>query len=257
MPIEAQDISVGYSSSKLILEAESCCIQEGKMNVIIGKNGSGKSTLFKALCRQLALKEGSVFVDGVRMDKLKQTDLAKQIGMLFQENFAPAGLTVRELVSYGRYSHSKLMETLSREDWAAVDFALETTGASKFSSFDVSQLSSGQKQLAWIAMLVAQGAKYLFLDEPTTYLDLKNQFEVLDCLKTLNKDYGKTIVMILHDLNLAFQYADYVIMMKDWKIAGSGSAEDMLDEKLLSSLFDIQVKVIKASGKTYCIPSKD
>ena len=254
MTIEAKHISVGYGQS-IIIDDTSMHIEEGKINVIIGKNGSGKTTLFKALCKQLDPKAGIVCLNEIDIRGIKQTELAKQIGILFQENFTPGGLTVRELVSYGRYAYTGMLNPMTKADWEAVDKALEVTGMLSFSSRDVSELSSGQRQMVWIAMLVAQEARYLFLDEPTTYLDLKNQFEVLECLKMLKEKLGKTIVMILHDLNLAFQYADYVIMMKDWKLIQSGKTEDMINETLLSDAFDVNIKVVKADGRAYCIPA--
>ena len=223
--------------------------------MIIGKNGSGKTTLFKTLCRQLDPKAGVVRLNDIDIRGIKQTELAKQIGILFQENPQLGGLPVRELVSYGRYAYTGLMKPMCKEDWEAVDKALEITKMSQFAKKDINELSSGQRQMVWIAMLVAQEAKYLFLDEPTTYLDLKNQFEVLDCLKSLKETLGKTIVMILHDLNLTFQYADYVMIMKNWKLVRSGTTGEMINEDYLSDAFDVKIKVVKADGRAYCIPA--
>ena len=256
MAIEAKDITVSYGD-KVILDGLSCTIEEKKTSIVIGKNGSGKSTLFKALSRQLKPKKGVVTLNGIDINGITQIEFAKQIAILFQENPALAGLSVKDLVSYGRYAYTGMMNPMSKEDLEAVDRALEITKTKAYADSDINELSSGQKQMAWIAMLAAQESKYMFLDEPTTYLDLKNQFDVLDCLKNLKENYGKTIVMILHDLNLAFQYADNIIMMKDWKIAYSGEKEEMLKEDYLEEIFDTPIKVVKSSDVAYCIPVRD
>ena len=257
MSIKAENIIAGYGD-KVILDKLSCAIEDKKINVVIGKNGSGKSTLFKVLCRQLKPKEGVVTLNDINFNGLTQIEFAKQIAILFQENPNLSGLTVRDLVSYGRYAYTGLMRPMSEEDKVAVDKALEITKTFLYSNTDISELSSGQRQMAYIAMLAAQESKYMFLDEPTTFLDLKNQFDVLDCLKNLKEEFGKTVIMILHDLNLAFQYADNIIMMKNWGIIHYGKKEEMLKEEYLEETFDTPVKVIKTSdGNAYCIPARD
>lgn len=255
MTILADKITSGYDK-KIIIDNQTIEISEGKINIIVGPNGCGKSTLFKSLCRQLHLFSGKVFLNAIDVQGITNKEFAKNVGILFQENQLPHDITVRELVSYGRFAQTGLFSSFSEKDENVIENAMAITNVKQFENKEVNSLSSGQRQLVWIAMLVAQEAKYLFLDEPTTYLDLKNQFEILNCLVKLNKEQNKTIIMILHDINIAVQYADIIFVMNDGKIITSGAVENVITEEMLKNIFDINVKIIKEDNKIYCIPHK-
>lgn len=256
MTVSAHNITVGYEA-KDILKDESIEIEEGKINIIIGKNGCGKSTLLKTLCRQLLPKKGQVLLNGLNVNSIIRRGFAQLVGILFQENNIPHELTVKELVSYGRFAQISLFSKLSEDDERKIHNAMQMTNTLQFAEREVNSLSSGQRQLVWIAMLIAQEAQFIFLDEPTTYLDMSNQFEILRCLDRLNKEEGKTIVMILHDINIAMQFADKMFIMKDGHIEKQGTVKEIAeDEKLLKSVFDVNIKILKENDSYYCIPSK-
>jgi len=253
--LEAKNVTVGYHGSPTpILVDESVKMLTGKINVLIGPNGSGKSTLLKTLVRQLKPSSGSVVLDGKDIHSLSTIQMAMKVGVLFQENAAPGDITVEELVYYSRYSRLGLFEALTEADHEAVEKALEMSGTAHMRKTLVSNLSSGQRQLAWIALLLAQTPEFLFLDEPTTFLDLAHQFEVLDCIRKLNRELGATVVMIIHDLNLALQYADRIYAMKDGKTVRSGPPGEVVTPELLRDVFGIDAKVMLDGDVACCIP---
>ena len=256
MSIEAENITVGYDS-KNILSNESIEIEDEKINIIIGKNGCGKSTLLKTLCRQLLPKEGRVLLNGLNVNSITRKGFAQMVGILFQENNIPHELTVKELVSYGRFAQIGVFSELNENDDRKIKEAMQMTNTLQFAEREVNSLSSGQRQLVWIAMLIAQEAQYIFLDEPTTYLDMSNQFEILKCLSKLNQENHKTIVMILHDINIAMQFADKMFIMKDGHIEKQGTVKEIAeDEDLLKNVFGVNIKIIKENNSYYCIPMK-
>ena len=173
---------------------------------------------------------------------------------MFQENSIPNDITVKELISYGRFAHINLFSELKEEDKNIINNAIKICGIKKFEDNYVNELSSGQRQLVWIAMLISQNSEYMFLDEPTTYLDLKNQFEIMNCIKKINKELNKTIVLILHDINLAAQYADYIFMMKNGEIKYKGLPLDVLTEDNIKEIFNINVKIIKTNENILICP---
>jgi len=253
--LETRHITVGYHGSPVpILVDESVRILSGKINVLIGPNGSGKSTLLKALVRQLRPTSGDIVLDGNDIRSLTPLQMAAKIGVLFQENSAPGDITVEELVYYSRYSRLHLFEALTEVDHQAVERALQLTGTAPMRKTLVSNLSSGQRQLAWIALLLAQTPEFFFLDEPTTFLDLAHQFEVLDCIRKLNRELNATIIMIVHDLNLAMQYADQIFVLKDGKSVRSGAPHEVITPELLREVFGIEAKVLLDEGVSCCIP---
>lgn len=254
MTIEAFKITSAYDSDKPILIDESVEIKQGKINIIIGKNGCGKSTLMKTLCKQLKPIKGIVKLNGIDENDLSIKAFAKKVGILFQENQIPKELKVRDLISYGRFAQIGIFSEMSGEDDEKIEEAMQLTGTKKFENLEVYMLSSGQRQLVWIAMLLAQEADFLFLDEPTTYLDLKNQFDILNCLKKINLEKEKTLILILHDINIAAQYADYMFAMKDGKIIKEGPTDEVLTEKFLKDLYEVDIEVIKNNGHIYCLP---
>ncbi len=238
----------------LVVNGQSLQIRPGKINALIGPNGSGKSTLLKALARQLAPDSGQVILDGQDIAKLPARELARNLGMLFQERTAPGDLTVEELVYHGRYPHRKLFEPPRPEDDTAVVSALYLSGITDLRRRPLGELSGGQKQLAWIAMAVAQSPRYLLLDEPTTFLDLAHQFDVMDLLLRLNREFGKTIVLVVHDINLAARYADYLFAMRDGKITAEGAPAAVLTEETLRRVFDVETRVIEQAGTLFWVP---
>lgn len=255
MNLKGKNLTLKYDKN-IIIENESFEIQENKINVILGPNGSGKTTLFKSLCKQLIPSSGNILLNDKNISKYKNKDFAKIISILFQENIAPNDLTVKELISYGRFAHIGLFSDLNEEDNKIIEDAMNLTNTKQFENKLINELSSGQKQLVWTAMLIAQDSKYMFLDEPTTYLDLKNQFEIMNCIKRINKKLNKTIILILHDINLAAQYADYIFMLKDKKIKYKGLPIEVLSENNIKDIYDINVKIIKEDKNILICPFK-
>lgn len=239
-----------------VIQEESLHIPAGKITALIGPNGSGKSTLLKALARQLAPEKGRVILDGRDISTLPSRELARTLGILFQEHTVPGDLTVEELVCHGRYPHGGLFQAFSAKDDAAVEEALRLADLAALRHRPLGQLSGGQRQLAWIAMALAQEPRYLFLDEPTTFLDLAHQFDLMDLVHRLNRDLGTTIAFVVHDLNLAARYADLIFAMRDGKILASGSPAEVLTVETLRRVFEVEARILcdEESGTLLCIP---
>lgn len=218
-------------------------IPENKVTAIIGANGSGKSTLLKSITRIIPYDSGNVILDGEEINNIDTKELAKKLSILPQTQEITEGLTVGELVSYGRFPHQSGLGRLKREDYYAIDKALEMTGTDKFKYRSLDALSGGQRQRVWIAMALAQETETIFLDEPTTYLDLAHQLEVLTLLSDLNKNENRTIVMVLHDLNQAARFADFIIAMKDGKIVKAGDPEEVISAPVLKKIFNIDAMI--------------
>jgi iron complex transport system ATP-binding protein len=233
-----EDLHIGYGE-QLIVKELSIHIPDGKVTTIIGSNGSGKSTLLKAMTRIIPFQAGAVILDGKSISTEHTKRLAQKMAILPQTPEGASGLTVGELVSYGRFPYQKGFGRLSKEDLEMIDWALEVTGTASFKYRTVDALSGGQRQRVWIAMALAQDTEMIFLDEPTTYLDLAHQLEVLELLKSLNEEQGRTIVMVLHDLNQAARYADHLIALKEGRIVKAGSCEEVMNEAVLKEVFHI------------------
>jgi len=257
MSIVSERLCVRYHVRQpFVLTDVSLDIPPGKITAFIGPNGSGKSTLLKTLARQLVPESGRVLFDGEDIATLAPRQLAQRLGILFQENIAPPDLTVEGLAYHGRYPYRRLFESLTAEDHDAVETALKLTGIADLRDRRLNHLSSGQKQLAWIAMLLAQQTGCLFLDEPTTFLDLAHQFDVMDCLRRLNRQLGKTIVLVVHDLNLAARYADCLFALRDGRLVASGVPEKVLTVETLQAVFDVRTRMIRddETGTLHCLP---
>ena len=255
--LHGDGLTVRYDRNlPVVIDGQSIAISEGRITALIGPNGSGKSTLLKTLARQLAPETGQVVLDGRDIASLSRLQFARRVGMLFQENVAPAGLTVEDLVYHGRYGHRRLFESFTPEDRAAVEHALRMADIEHLRHRPVGRLSSGQKQLAWIAMALAQETQYLFLDEPTTFLDLAHQFEVMDLIQKLNRELHKTIVLVVHDLNLAARYADCIFALRAGRIAASGTPTEVLTPAILRQVFDVEARIIRddQSNLFFCLP---
>ena len=239
----AKDLTLGYGD-RIIVDGLDLAIPTGVITTVIGPNGCGKSTLLRALGRLLKPKSGSVVLDGKAISSMKTKDVARVLGMLPQTPVAPEGLTVADLVARGRHPHQSWIRQWSADDEGEVAQALELTGVSDLADRPVDQLSGGQRQRAWISMALAQGTDILLLDEPTTYLDLAHSMEVLDLVDQLHEEMGRTVVMILHDLNLAVRYSDHLIVMRDGAVVASGVPKDIISAELLLEVFGLEAAVI-------------
>ncbi|WP_088889168.1 ABC transporter ATP-binding protein [Leptolyngbya ohadii] len=227
-----------------------------RVTALVGANGCGKSTLLKGLARLLKPQSGMVYLDGTAIAKLQTKDIAKKLGMLPQSPLAPEGLTVRELVAQGRYPHQSWFQQWSKEDEQLTEQALVMTDMVEFGDRPMDSLSGGQRQRAWIAMALAQNTPILLLDEPTTFLDLAHQIEILDLLYDLNQTRGQTIVMVLHDLNQACRYADYLVAMHQGAIYAQGSPIEVMTEEMVREVFRLESRIMAdpVTGTPMCIP---
>lgn len=241
--ISAEHISVAYED-KVILEDLSLDLLDGNITTIIGSNGCGKSTLLKALTRIQAIKSGQILIDGEAIAKLSTKEVAKKIALLPQVLEATEGISVYELVSYGRFPHQKYLGNLTSFDRDKIHWAMEVTKVTPYANLDVDSLSGGQRQRVWIAMALAQDTDTIFLDEPTTYLDMNHQLEILELLYRLNQENHKTIIMVLHDLNLAARFSDCLVAMKDGKIKYQGNAEEIMTDAILKDIFRIKAQIV-------------
>jgi iron complex transport system ATP-binding protein len=248
------ELNIGYGDH-LIVKDLSVQIPDKKITTIIGSNGCGKSTLLKAITRIISHQSGRVLLDGEDISKGNTKELAKKMAILPQTPESASGLTVGELVSYGRFPHQKGMGRLSKKDYEVINWALEVTGTSDFKYRQVDALSGGQRQRVWIAMALAQETDIIFLDEPTTYLDMAHQLEVLELLQKLNNEQERTIVMVLHDLNQAARFADYIVALKEGEIVKAGNCEEVITHEVLKKVFQIDAAIGRdpRTNKPMCI----
>jgi iron complex transport system ATP-binding protein len=252
--ITAQSLSLAYDKQTIVHELN-LSIEAGTITALIGPNGCGKSTLLRGLSRLLMPTKGAVHLEGQDIHRMKAKELAQKLGILPQSPIAPEGLTVYELVAQGRYPHQSWFQQWSKEDEALVQEALRITNLAMFAERPVDTLSGGQRQRAWIAMALAQETATLLLDEPTTYLDLAYQLDVLDLLADLNEQ-GRTIVMVLHDLNQAARYADRLIALRGGQIVAQGSAEEVMTPETLKQVFGLNAQIIQdpITGTPMAVP---
>lgn len=237
-----QDLNVSYGE-RIIVKDLGIEIPDKKITTIIGSNGCGKSTLLKAMTRIIPHQSGSILLDGKSITTENTKELAKKMAILPQTQETASGLTVGEVVSYGRFPYQKGFGRLTKKDMEVIDWALEVTRLSEYKYNPADALSGGQRQRVWIAMALAQETEMIFLDEPTTYLDIAHQLEVLELLQSLNRKQGRTIVMVLHDLNQAARFADYIIAMKDGNIIKAGSCEEVISREVLKKVFQIDAVI--------------
>lgn len=248
------ELNVGYSD-RLIVKDLSVSIPDKKITAIIGSNGCGKSTLLKAMTRIISHQTGSIILDGENITKENTKVLAKKMAILPQTPESASGLTVGELVSYGRFPYQTNFGRLTKKDYEVIDWALEVTKTKEFKFRPVDALSGGQRQRVWIAMALAQETDIIFLDEPTTYLDMAHQLEVLELLQKLNREQERTIVMVLHDLNQAARFADYIVALKDGEIVKAGNCEDVINHHVLRTVFQIDTEIGRdpRTNKPMCV----
>ncbi|WP_439628770.1 ABC transporter ATP-binding protein [Shinella sp.] len=253
--LRSERISVGYSGAP-VLKAIDIAIRDGSITALIGANGSGKSTLLRTLARIIQPSAGTVYLDGKSIATLPTKTVAQALALLPQNPVSPEGLTVRQLCRFGRHPHKGVLSRPSRHDEEMVEDALTATGLLDLCDRELDQLSGGQRQRAWIAMALAQETPLLLLDEPTTYLDIAHQLEVLDLLKRLNTDQGRTIVMVVHDLNQAAQYADQVVAIAGGHIYATGTPAELLTPALIQAVFGVEAMVIPhpVDGTPLCVP---
>jgi len=243
--LRARDISLHYSGGAPIVEHLDVTIESYAFTAIVGPNGCGKSTLLKAFSRILHPREGTVLLDGRDVRDYAPKAFARKVGFLPQSSVGPEGITVAELVSRGRYPYQSLFQWSSADDRAAVLLAMERTGVIDFAERRISELSGGQRQRVWIAMALAQQTEILLLDEPTTYLDLAHQIEVLELCHELNTQFGTTVVAVLHDLSEACRYADEIIVMKEGRIVTRGDPCVVITPSSIYDAFGLAVQVIE------------
>ncbi|MET8875892.1 ABC transporter ATP-binding protein [Nocardia sp. NPDC004604] len=253
--LSAQEVTLGYGD-RVIVDGLSIDIAPGVVTTVIGPNGCGKSTMLRALGRLLRPQQGRILLDGKAITSMKTKDVARIVGMLPQSPVAPEGLTVADLVARGRHPHQSWIRQWSATDEDEVISALAATGIADLADRTLDELSGGQRQRAWISMALAQGTDILLLDEPTTYLDLAHSVEVLDLVDRLHDEHGRTVVMVLHDLNLAIRYSDRLIVMRDGRIVAQGAPADIINVALLREVFDLDASVLEdpVSGRPMIVP---
>jgi ferric citrate transport system ATP-binding protein len=253
--LSAEHLSLSYGSTR-ILDNITLKVPEGKISVIIGSNGCGKSTILRSLARLLMPQEGVVYLDGKAIHQQSSKEIAKKLAILPQGPEAPEDITVKDLCYYGRHPHKGLFSRQTPEDEAIVNRALSATKMTDFVDRTLDELSGGQRQRAWISMALAQDTDLLLLDEPTTYLDLAHQIEILELLRDLNRTHGRTIVMVLHDLNQAAQYADHLISIVKGKIYQEGPPEIVFTKNMIKEVFGLECCIIEnpVDQTPLCIP---
>jgi len=253
--LRAERLVTGYGD-RMILDGVSLEIPANKISVIIGANGSGKSTLLKALTRIIRPVSGEIRLDGKPLHAYPSKRLARIIGLLPQSPIVPEGITVADLVGRGRFPHQSLFGIWSKKDYEAVAEAMEIMDIADLAHRHVDELSGGQRQRVWIAMVLAQQTDILFLDEPTTFLDITYQIEILDLLTDLNRRYGKTIVMVMHDINLSVRYADYLFAMREGKLVAEGRPSEVVTSGLIRDVFGLDAVIVRdpVSGAPSVVP---
>ncbi|WP_034387190.1 ABC transporter ATP-binding protein [Deinococcus sp. YIM 77859] len=253
--LSTRELSLRYGTRQVFQELN-LTLRDGAVTALIGANGSGKSTLLRSLSRLLSPNAGAVLLDGADLHALPTRTVAQKLAILPQGPTAPEGLTVEELVWFGRHPHQGMFGGRTAEDRRIVAWALDQTGMTVFASRPLESLSGGQRQRAWIAMSLAQGTQTLLLDEPTTYLDLSHQLEVLHLVRRLNEQEGKTIVMVLHDLNQAVRYSDEIVAVLDGRVYAQGDPAEVMNRALLRDVFGLEAHLLTDpdTGRPHVIP---
>ncbi len=255
MKLEISRLCAGYGA-KPVLDGVDLTIPEGSVTTLLGANGSGKSTLLKVIGRLLAPRSGAVLLDGKRIHSFNTAELARELALLPQLHHAPGETTVRELVGFGRFPHRTGLGGFTARDRAVVAEMLELTRLTGLADRRITTLSGGERQRAWIAMTLAQQPKLLLLDEPTTFLDIRCQYEIIELVRDFNRRLGVTVVMVLHDLNLAARCSDLLVALKDRRIRCAGSVREIMRPDILREIFGIESEIAEGSDRIpYCIPT--
>lgn len=252
---QAEQLVAGYDN-KTVIQEISLVIPSNKISVIIGANGCGKSTLLKTLARLIKPTSGKITLDGRALSKIPSKQLARVVGLLPQSPIVPEGISVTDLVGRGRFPHQTLFNGWSKKDYEAVAEAMSIMNITEFANHNIDELSGGQRQRVWIAMALAQQTDILFLDEPTTFLDITYQVEILDLLTDLNRKHGTTIVMVLHDINLSARYADHIFALDKGKLIAEGEPSKVITNSMVKEIFGLDSTVIKdpLSGSPLVVP---
>ncbi|AKR37578.1 MULTISPECIES: ABC transporter ATP-binding protein [Bacillus] len=253
--MEIKNVTFSYDNVTNRLKSVSSEIEIGKITTIIGPNGCGKSTLLSVMSRNHAPSSGEVILDGKAISEYKPKEFARKLAVVHQQNEAPADITVEKLISFGRMPYKNIFSPQTDEDREAIERALVCTNLQSKRDKPIYALSGGERQRVWIAMTLAQNTPMLFLDEPTTYLDIYYQLEILELVKELNEVYGLTIVMVLHDINQAIRYSDHIIVMKDGEIITKGNPNDVITEEMVKAIYGVDV-IVKQDEDTglYMVP---
>ncbi len=253
--MRAENLTFSYDGLNNIIEDLELSIRQGKITVLMGANGCGKSTLFHLLTKNLIPDQGRILLGEMDIEDMRRKEFAKQAAIVHQDNTVPADLTVNRLVGYGRTPYFHSFQTAgTREDEDIINWAMEVTDLRSIKNQRVSQLSGGQRQRVFIAMALAQKTKILFLDEPTTYLDIRYQIEIMKLVQRLNKEYGITVIMVLHDINQAMEYGDIFVGMKHGTIVAEGPPEEVIDCEILHELYGIRLPVVEVGGRKFVLP---
>ncbi|MRG85119.1 iron ABC transporter ATP-binding protein [Salinibacillus xinjiangensis] len=248
--VEIKNVLKEYGD-KQVVDHVSLTIEKGKITSFIGPNGAGKSTLVSMVARLLAKDAGEVFIDGIEISRCKSNDLAKKIAILKQSNHINIRLSVEELVCFGRFPYSQ--GRLTKEDWKYVNEAISYMGLEEIKDKYLDQLSGGQRQRAYIAMVIAQDTEYIILDEPLNNLDMKHSVSIMKTLRKLVDDLGKTIVIVIHDINFASVYSDYIVALKDGQLVKQGKTEEIIDPGVLKDVYGMDFNIENIDGNKICI----
>ena len=252
--MQARNLTFSYDGVTNVIEHLDLDVWEGKITVLLGANGCGKSTLFKLMTKNLFPDDGETLLYGNDADDMGLKEFARNVAIVHQNNTAPPDLTVETLVGYGRTPYLNAFQTAGgKEDDEAIRWAMDVTNVTKYRKRQVSQLSGGQRQRAWIAMALAMKTSILYLDEPTSFLDVRYQIEILKLVRSLNRDYGITIIMVLHDINQAMEYADILVGMKGGKIIAEGNPREIVTPELLETLYGIRLPMIETGGRKFVL----
>lgn len=251
---DIKGLTFSYGTNEVIKGLD-LSIKQGKVTTLIGANGCGKSTLFNLITKNLRPNSGEIRLEGKDISQVKLKDFARQVAIVHQYNTAPADISVEKLVAFGRTPyHGFGSPSNSEEDEEKIKRALEITNTEKLKDKAVAQLSGGQKQRVWIAMALAQDTKILFLDEPTTYLDIRYQLQILKLVRKLNEEYGMTVIMVLHDINQSLYYSDEIVAMKDGRITAQGKPEEIITSELIKNVYDVELGISAVNGKPFVLP---
>lgn len=253
--IASKSVDIAYGQRRVV-EGLDLAIPQQRFTALIGPNGSGKSTILRTFAALMKPSHGSILLDGRDLTDLSTREVARKVGVLLQGPVAPEGLTVGDLVRLGRYPHRSLFSRWTAEDQAAVDEAVLLTGTTDLADRALDSLSGGQRQRAWIAMTLVQQGEAILLDEPTTYLDLEHQIELMNLITTLVQEHGKTVVAVLHDINQAARYAQHIVVLKNGKITAAGKPEAVISAETIADVFKVKTVVIRdpVAGTPLCIP---
>lgn len=248
--IQVENLIKKYSN-KNVVDKVSINIEKGKITSFIGPNGAGKSTVLSMITRLMKKDNGEVLIDGKRLEEWDNKELSKKIAILKQSNNINLKLTIRELVSFGRYPHSE--GRLTKEDEKYIDEAIDFMKLKNIQNKYLDELSGGQRQRAYIAMVIAQNTEYVFLDEPLNNLDMKHSVEMMKVLRNLCDELGKTVVLVMHDINYTSCYSDYIVALKDGKIANYGKTQDIINKEVLEGIYDMEFDIREINGDKICV----